>query len=220
MQTSSKSFFIATAILSLPMQGMEYLEKYATPIATTIFIGGGIVAYGFWKLTSPKAQFTIDQFLKDPEALRKQTEKALDPLRAFDKAPSLAQALIAFKKVVHDEELKLPICFLGECSDETPWCPCILNRNTNPQFRNLFEDQVRAALVEKIDGLQAPVVYTSFGSGGMFQDFTILVKTLAQKPNAKLHINLIDRQYWLYVDCLHKLNQPRTVGTNYRHLIN
>lgn len=226
LNTKSLTTIFTVALLALPLnvQSMERtgrsfqntsLTRYAAPIIATALIIGGGATYALWKLAFPKPQFTIDQFLKNPEALRVEAEK-IDSCqlteRAFDDASSVENAVAAFKKHAQNMSAKLPICFLGECSAEG-FFPCILNRKTNPQYRKKFEDLVSTALVEKIAASPEPVVYTTFGPGGMFQDFVILVKTLAQKPDAKLHINLIDRQYWLYVDCLHKLNQPRTVGT-------
>lgn len=95
-----------------------------------------------------------------------------------------------------------PLFLLDECWDEPSfdntlfgsYCP--LSRSYNPGYRKAFEDFVVQACVKKakIDQDQ-PLVYTSFGSGKLGQDFIILLKILQQCPNASLVVNVIDKNY-------------------------
>jgi len=84
-----------------------------------------------------------------------------------------------------------PLACIVECTLEGNES-CMLSRYRS-YYRQAYEDRIVAALCTKIDQAHgAPVYYTSFGSGGLFQDAVILTKVLAQKPDAALVVNFID----------------------------
>jgi len=75
-----------------------------------------------------------------------------------------------------------------------------LNRVKNPALRHIFEtraaDSLSKAFYEHTDEL---VSFTSFGSGHCFSTLMILTKALMNKPDAHLHIHIIDSLYTLPV---------------------
>ena len=75
-----------------------------------------------------------------------------------------------------------------------------------------MENQVVAALLHKSHEIQdRPIEYAGFGTGGSFQDFVIIAKTLAQKPDAILSIHLIDPKFTPYVKICDLLGHSRSI---------
>ena len=103
-----------------------------------------------------------------------------------------------------------PIFLIGECIKED-WGPCLLSRSHAPQYRNHFENETVTTLIKQIESEEAPIHYTGFACGGMFQDLVVLTKTLAQKPNASLAIHLIDLEHTPYVACQDLIGPTREV---------
>ena len=103
----------------------------------------------------------------------------------------------AYEKITKQFETNNPIFFLGECTQED-WGACSLSRSYRPEHRETFEKETIKALLEKTNATDEPIQYVSFGTGGMFQDLVIMVKTLVQKPNARIVIHFIDQKYALY----------------------
>lgn len=101
--------------------------------------------------------------------------------------------------------------FLGECTKYDS-CDCVLNRTCNPHYRNAFEEKVSSSIISKINSSDnAVVTYTGFGTGGAYQDFVILLKTLVQKPTAKLNIHLIEGDNSGYVMMADRIKNDREV---------
>lgn len=95
---------------------------------------------------------------------------------------------------------------LGECTSHT----CRFTRAVQSRYRTFFENSVTQALIELLNS-NKQTVYTSFGSGGLFQDLVILTKALAQKPDANIAIHLIDTKFSMYVDCCDMLNTSHQI---------
>lgn len=95
---------------------------------------------------------------------------------------------------------------IGECTSQT----CRFTRAIQSRYREFFENTVTEALIEQLDS-EKQTVYTSFGSGGLFQDLVILTKALAQKPDANIAIHLIDTKFGTYVDCCDMLNTSHQI---------
>lgn len=105
----------------------------------------------------------------------------------------LKKQLSTYKKLKKETKKKSPLFLLGECTEG-----CVLSRAYESDYRKIYEDRVIAALSAKSKILEQPMQYTSFGCGGMFQDLVVITKFLAQNPNAKIDIHLIDMQHTPY----------------------
>ena len=102
-----------------------------------------------------------------------------------------------------------PISMLVECGTKE----CLLSRKENPRGRVVYELGVIQALLKKLTEKDA-VIYTSFASGGLFQDFIIIAKTLAQRPTAKITIHFIDIYFGIFLEGLKKLGRPLKIDDN------
>ncbi|MFA6527617.1 MAG: hypothetical protein WCT20_04290 [Candidatus Babeliales bacterium] len=120
-----------------------------------------------------------------------------------------------FREFVQKQESVCPVILLGECTKEDFW-DCRLSRTYQPFYRNCFEENVVTALLGKLTAIDTrQIEYVGFGVGGCFQDFVIVAKTLAQKPNAPLSIHLIDRNFTPYVKWRDELNSGRCIDRDY-----
>lgn len=116
-----------------------------------------------------------------------------------------------FDALLQKFEKKCPLLFLGECTKES-WGACLLSRTYQQRYRNEFEKKVTNALIKKSNlHTDRAIQYVSFASGGGFQDLVILAKTLAQKPNAKIIIHLIDLKHTIYKAACDLLNDDQEI---------
>ncbi len=145
------------------------------------------------------------EFAKECKWLEEQDVNKLSPQEMYQ----------AIQVIIAKYEQQCPFFLLGECSADF----CLLTRTDNPGFRRIFEEIVSDALLKKLQ-TQPKVEYTSFGSGGMLQDLLIATRTLAQKPDAHLIINLIDINFTPYVASRDLLKDTREISPTYTICLN
>lgn len=149
------------------------------------------------------AAYQVEDQMKK-EAQRQKLDGDTQNIEDHTKKLKLAHTLI--KRF----ESQCPFVLLGECTNEG-FGPCVLSRTYKKKYRNQFEDAIGKALSQK-SSLSRPIVYTSFGCGGSFQDLVILTKWLSKNPLAQLDIHLVDLQHTPLVACLDFLNNQRQIN--------
>ncbi len=109
---------------------------------------------------------------------------------------------------VHDEASyadhirKCPFFMLDECSDES--CSC----RRSLGYREESETYMSKELIAVIDTYPEKTIhYAAFGSGFLFADFLIMVKTLVERPRAKILLSAIDYIYNQRLDCFNQCVQ-------------
>ncbi|HBR70945.1 TPA: hypothetical protein DIC20_01585 [Candidatus Dependentiae bacterium] len=117
-------------------------------------------------------------------------------------------------ETINDLKKEAPLFLLGECTCED-WGPCILSRSFDPHCRSAYEEDIVHALLERLKS--GPAHYVGFGTGGMFQDFLIILKTLIQSPDASLSIHLIDHKHTPYVAAREFIGDGREINP-YSHI--
>jgi hypothetical protein len=175
----------------------SYCKDYIDPSWAGIL--GLILGYRY---IEPKRPPLTDSLLLHPESaltygyhINDQFGDAVEKkgINDFKNKPFTQKALQETNALISTFEKKWPLFLLGECTAEG-WGPCILSRSYQPKNRDTFEQEVVSSLLQKMSNTK-PVEYVGFATGGMFQDLVILVKALAQKPNGKINIHLIDKKF-------------------------
>ncbi len=142
-------------------------------------------------LTNP--QSALDQIYQTRELFK---NEALS--QGLDKEMDTTILTQKTRNLVEKYEQKCPLLFVGECTTSY----CVFTRSNNPHLRAAYETKVSALLLEKIQLNQGRVVHSAhFACGGALSDLVIVTKTLAQKPDAHVHIHLIDGNHTSYVAC-------------------
>ncbi len=211
------SFLCADENFPSRMQNFQLKHSLISKVAKLAAIGG--IAYGLRQRVNPwltgltglmslslyeryKKTSLLHEILCDPRIVYHRNYSLKEAFRretSIDEDKEINEDVIAsWRARVKKYEKKSPLFFLGECAWEDD-VPCILSRLYEPKYRETYEDKVVAALVSKAADKQEPTHYVSFASGGRLTDLVILTKTLTKKPDAQLHVHLIDYEYTPFV---------------------
>jgi hypothetical protein len=95
------------------------------------------------------------------------------------------------QRIIQAYERRCPLFLISERASQDGF----FDRHIFPKRRALFEEKVVSSLVTAYSRLSDPagyVTYTSFWSGGLFQELVILAKLIECLKGCKLIINVID----------------------------
>ena len=152
--------------------------------------------------------------LQDLGRVKNQFVSDLNTKKLNDCSHSDTKALEELVALIQLHEKMSPIFLLGECEFKT----CLLSRIREPKHRDLFENRVVEALVDKLTHRNEPVQYVGFGSGGMYTDLVILCKALTKaltlKPNVSIALHLIDPQYKFFDTVRNEMTLDNQVNAN------
>lgn len=164
----------------------------------------------------------VNLLLTDPinaiKKIGKCTKTARDmSLLLLRREGCIASRIEGLEKIWQIYEEQCPIFLLEECDSYY----CCFNRKDHPYYRKYYERTVCQEISKKITsgvGKNNPVVYTSFGCGGMLEDMFVLAGALTQHPDAQFTIHLIDKDHDGYVRALDTFNISRQIALQQRPL--
>jgi len=158
----------------------------------------------------------LDLLLCNPSKALEKIRKVLEELIREEMRAQIKEGIelpLLPKRVDHLKqkyEQQCPLFLLEECEGT-----CIFSRKTNPSLRETYEAEVNSLLLKKIQQYpNRPIHSAHFGCGGALSDVIIITKTLAQKPDAQLHIHLIDIQHAPYIEAQEFLNNTHEIQEN------
>ncbi len=217
--TKAAGLFCAGALVYI---GAQCSHTNTDPFPTPLLLMGTGAALATATIVHTSQHHLLDLLLTNPlQALnkiyaveRKFKEGILADhpnMESYD----LIQQTGLFKQYIEKYTRRYPILFLGECT--AYGCEaCVFSRAYNQKYRASFETVVSSECLKKIGTANNPLIYTSFGCGGAFQDLVILTKVLTQMPTAQVTVHLLDGQHILYTTAKTLLAQRRVINTKIR----
>lgn len=207
-------------------QSIEDDKKTLEPL--TILISAGAVVANF--IRQPFKRRMIDTLLTDPQyalnglrSTRQEFDEELSKILLYPLSTPYGEDLSNYNKLVKKIEKVCPLFLLDERSVEHDGKVCELSRSAHPHFRADFEKNavtVLSEILKKQDETDTPTSLVSFTSDKRFQELVILTKTLAQNPQAKMNIHLINENQAPTVYDLDAIEPITTVHTRDLQMLN
>ncbi len=172
------SYFFFLIFLILPLYTHDNLLFTTVPIAD----GGVRLALsnnGQVRISDEVKEQLRLQLITDPRLILEQNNNNVRSLEDENIVPSWFYRL----------NQKYPLGLLTECNG----AGCSLDRMDQHLWRKLFEDAVVAKTIS-FKPISQKLVYTSFGSGGLFSDVVLLSK-LIESGYKNIEVHLIDKEY-------------------------
>lgn len=202
---------IAASALTYAGLQMATTQDSSTSLKYSLAVGvaSGVAAYYLKPVTISLFDTVLchpDQALLYAYQVNKQMN-ARAQQEKVDDIQDATEKCTKFSQIIKHFEARCPFILLGECTDEG-FGPCVLSRSYQKKYRNVFEDAIGKFLTQK-SSPGKPIVYASFGCGGIFQDLVTLTKFFCKNPGAQIDIHLIDQKHMPLVACCDFLNERR-----------